>query len=69
MAHPELPRLPPRLKKPAGMMTALQRAHADHLRATFDQVTASYVSITSYIVNGLQLDQATLNAIRRRMLV
>ncbi|UOB56897.1 tyrosine-protein phosphatase [Burkholderia pyrrocinia] len=50
-------------------MTALQRAHADYLRAAFDQVTASYGSITSYIVNGLQLDQATLNAIRRRMLV
>ncbi|WP_414857533.1 tyrosine-protein phosphatase [Burkholderia sp. IT-111MI5] len=50
-------------------MTALQRAHADHLRAAFDQVTASYGSMTSYIVHGLQLDQATLNAIRRRMLV
>ncbi|BAX57412.1 protein tyrosine phosphatase [Burkholderia stabilis] len=53
----------------ADMMTALQGAHADYLQAAFDQVTASYSSMTSYIVNGLQLDQATLNAIRQRMLV
>lgn len=53
----------------ADMMTALQGAHADYLQAAFDQVTASYGSMTSYIVNGLQLDQATLNAIRQHMLV
>ncbi|WP_261309846.1 tyrosine-protein phosphatase [Burkholderia stabilis] len=53
----------------ADMMTALQGAHADYLQAAFDQVAASYGSMTSYIVNGLQLDQATLNAIRQHMLV
>ncbi|KAG8149660.1 tyrosine-protein phosphatase [Burkholderia catarinensis] len=53
----------------ADMMTALQGAHADYLQAAFDQVTASYGSMTSYIENGLQLDPATLNAIRQRMLV
>lgn len=53
----------------AAMMTALQGAHTDYLQAAFDQVTASYGSMTSYIANGLQLDQATLNAIRRHMLV
>ncbi|NHV30123.1 tyrosine-protein phosphatase [Burkholderia sp. D-99] len=53
----------------ADMMTALQGAHADYLQAAFDQVTASYGSMASYIANGLQLDQATLNAIRQHMLV
>ena len=53
----------------ADMMTALQGAHTDYLQAAFDQVTASYGSMASYIANGLQLDQATLNAIRQRMLV
>ncbi|MBN3769665.1 tyrosine-protein phosphatase [Burkholderia sp. Ac-20392] len=53
----------------ADMMTALQGAHTDYLQAAFDQVTASYGSMTSYIANGLQLDQATLNAIRQHMLV
>ncbi|WP_240202055.1 MULTISPECIES: tyrosine-protein phosphatase [Burkholderia] len=53
----------------ADMMTALQGAHADYLQAAFDQVTASYGSMTSYIANGLQLDQATQNAIRQHMLV
>ncbi|WP_321793362.1 tyrosine-protein phosphatase [Burkholderia pyrrocinia] len=53
----------------ADMMTALQGAHANYLQAAFDQVAASYGSMTSYIVNGLQLDQATLNAIRQNMLV
>ncbi|CAB3747078.1 protein tyrosine phosphatase [Burkholderia sp. MSh2] len=51
------------------MMTALQGARADYLQAAFDQVTASYGSMTSYIANGLQLDLATLNVIRQRMLV
>jgi len=53
----------------ADMMTALQGAHADYLQAAFDQVTTSYGSMASYIANGLQLDQATLNAIRQHMLV
>lgn len=53
----------------ADMMTALQGAHTGYLQAAFDQVTASYGSMTSYIANGLQLDQATLNAIRQHMLV
>lgn len=53
----------------ADMMTALQGAHTDYLQAAFDQVTASYGSMASYIANGLQLDQATLNAIRQHMLV
>ena len=50
-------------------MTALQGAHADYLQAAFDQVTASYGSMASYIESGLQLDQATQNTIRQRMLV
>ncbi|MDN7519102.1 hypothetical protein [Burkholderia sp. AU45251] len=33
-----------------------------------NQVIASYGSKTSYIANGLQLDQVTLNAIRQHML-
>ncbi|MCA7997497.1 tyrosine-protein phosphatase [Burkholderia metallica] len=53
----------------AAMMTALQGAHADYLLAAFDQVTASYGSMTSYIANGLQLDHAALDAIRQHMLV
>lgn len=53
----------------ADMMTALQGAHADYLQAAFDQVTASYGSMASYIENGLQLDPATRNAIRQRLLV
>ncbi len=53
----------------ADMMTALQDAHTDYLQAAFDQVTASYGSMASYIANGLQLDQTTLNAIRQHMLV
>ncbi len=53
----------------ADMMAALQGAHTDYLQAAFDQVTASYGSMASYISNGLQLDQATLNAIRQHMLV
>lgn len=53
----------------ADMMAALQGAHTDYLQAAFDQVTASYGSMASYISNGLQLDQATLDAIRQHMLV
>ncbi|KVL54688.1 tyrosine-protein phosphatase [Burkholderia territorii] len=53
----------------ADMMAALQSAQAGYLQAAFDQVVASYGSMTSYIDNGLQLDPATQNAIRRRMLV
>ncbi len=53
----------------ADMMAALQGAQAAYLQAAFDQVVASYGSMTSYIENGLQLDQTTQNAIRQRMLV
>lgn len=53
----------------ADMMAVLQGAHTDYLQAAFDQVTASYGSMSSYISNGLQLDQATLDAIRQHMLV
>ncbi|KHL08163.1 tyrosine-protein phosphatase [Burkholderia contaminans] len=53
----------------ADMMAVLQGAHTDYLQAAFDQVTASYGSMASYISNGLQLDQATLDAIRQHMLV
>ncbi|WP_321852627.1 tyrosine-protein phosphatase [Burkholderia diffusa] len=53
----------------ADMMAALQSAQATYLQAAFDQVVASYGSMTSYIDNGLQLDQTTQNAIRRSMLV
>lgn len=53
----------------ADVMAALQGAHTDYLQAALDQVTASYGSMASYISNGLQLDQATLDAIRQHMLV
>ncbi len=53
----------------ADMMAALQGAQAAYLQAAFDQVVASYGSMTSYIENGLQLDASTQNAIRQRMLV
>jgi len=53
----------------ADMMAALQSAQAAYLQAAFDQVVASYGSMTSYIENGLQLDASTQNAIRQRMLV
>ncbi|MGU7769377.1 tyrosine-protein phosphatase [Burkholderia sp. MR1-5-21] len=53
----------------ADMMAALQGAQAGYLQTAFDQATASYGSMASYIANGLQLDQATLNAIRQRMLI
>ncbi|WP_322067526.1 tyrosine-protein phosphatase [Burkholderia cenocepacia] len=53
----------------ADMMTALQGAHADYLQAAFDQVVTSYGSMASYLENGLQLDAATQNAIRERLLV
>ncbi|RQZ09981.1 protein-tyrosine-phosphatase [Burkholderia sp. Bp9031] len=53
----------------ADMMAALQSAQTAYLQAAFDQVVTSYGSMTSYIDNGLQLDQTTQNAIRQRMLV
>ncbi|AOI92143.1 protein tyrosine phosphatase [Burkholderia pseudomultivorans] len=53
----------------ADMMAALQGAQADYLQAALDQVAASYGSMTAYIADGLGLDQATLNAIRQRMLI
>ncbi|KVN04394.1 protein tyrosine phosphatase [Burkholderia diffusa] len=53
----------------ADMMAALQAAQAAYLQAAFDQVVASYGSMTSYIDSGLQLDQTMRNAIRQRMLV
>jgi protein-tyrosine phosphatase len=53
----------------ADMMAALQGAQAAYLQAAFDQVVTSYGAMASYIRDGLQLDQATLNTIRQRMLV
>ncbi|PFH26317.1 protein tyrosine/serine phosphatase [Burkholderia sp. JKS000303] len=53
----------------ADMMAALQGAQTAYLQAAYDQVTASYGSMASYIDNGLQLDQTTQNAIRQRLLV
>lgn len=53
----------------ADMMAALQGVQTAYLQAVFDQVSASYGSMTSYIANGLQLDQGTQDAIRRRMLI
>lgn len=53
----------------ADMMVALQSAQDAYLQAAFDQVATSYGSMTSYIDDGLQLDQPTQNAIRQRMLV
>ncbi|WP_346428385.1 tyrosine-protein phosphatase [Burkholderia sp. Nafp2/4-1b] len=53
----------------ADMMAALQSAQTAYLQAAFDQVATSYGSMKSYIDNGLQLDQATQDTIRQRMLV
>jgi protein-tyrosine phosphatase len=53
----------------ADLMAALEGVQASYLQAAIDQATASYGSMTSYIANGLQLDQATLNAIQQRMLI
>ncbi|RQR47491.1 protein-tyrosine-phosphatase [Burkholderia sp. Bp9140] len=53
----------------ADMMAALQSAQAAYLQAAFDQVVMSYGSMASYLVDGLQLDQTTQNAIRQRLLV
>ncbi|MCA8093536.1 tyrosine-protein phosphatase [Burkholderia anthina] len=53
----------------ADMMAALQGARTAYLQAAYDQVATSYGSMASYIDNGLQLDHATQNAIRQRLLV
>ena len=53
----------------ADMMAALQGAQTAYLQAAYDQAATSYGSMASYIDNGLQLDQATQNAIRQRLLV